>query len=231
MYIYCGDYMKISDLSNNDKPREKLIKYGAASLSDIELLAIMISSGTKEESVLELSSRIINEYGFKRLLNMNYRDLVKIKGINIAKATKLQASFEIAKRALKIDDNISIKTSIDLYNYVKEDYLFAKYEILEVIYVNKKCMVIDKRRFDNFSLTNVFVPIRKIVDDALSLNAYGLFMVHNHPSGDLSPSENDLDTYMEYKNILMKLDIKFFDSLIVSYDNFFSIDNYLTSVD
>lgn len=90
--------MKIKEMNEEEKPREKLLANGVKALTDSELLAIMLGSGTKEESVLELSSRLINKYGLSKLFNMSFDELSKIKGIKEAKATKLMSAFEIARR-------------------------------------------------------------------------------------------------------------------------------------
>lgn len=218
--------MKIKQIDISSRPREKIIERGAKELSDIELLAIMLSSGTKEESVLDLSARLISEYGFDRLFKMSYSELNKIKGIKKAKATKLMASFEIARRASKIiNNNPKLLFSNDVYEYLKNDYLLIDTEVLIVIYVDKNCIPIKKCSYTNDGVADCIVPIRKIVNEAINLNAFGIFLAHNHPSGDITPSPNDIDATRRLMNILKPLSIMFFDHIIIGNNKYFSISD------
>ena len=217
--------MKLKDLSKKDRPRERIIEYGAKSLSDTELLAIIISVGNKNESVIELSSRLITTYGLNQLLYMNYDEISKISGIKEAKASKLLACFEIAKRSVRMNENqISFYTSNDIFNYVKNDYLFELREILTIIYVTSKLKLIKKIKYSNNSSFSCEFPIKKIVHDALSLDAYGVIMIHNHPSGELKPSNSDKDATQTMKIILRELDILLLDHLIITQNDYYSFD-------
>ena len=221
--------MKIDDIDINDRPREKLINNGASSLSNIELLAIMLASGTKSEGVLELSARLIKEYGFSRLFDMSYYELKSIKGIKEAKATRLMALFEIARRIMKEKKPKSSEliTSTDVFNYIKVSYQLLKTELLSVIFVNAACSAIDIRCYSDESPSDCLVPFRRIVNEAINLHAFGIFLVHNHPSGDLTPSRGDIESTKTLINILKPLNIHVFDHLIVNGDRFYSFsDNH-----
>ena len=216
--------MKMSLLSNDLKPREKLLRNGVRSLSDIELLAIMLGVGTKEESVLDLSQRLISEYGLKNLFMMNYNELKNIKGIKEAKATKLLSAFEITRRVLEVSgDDRELLYAKDLYDYIKNDYILEKKEILTVVYVNNKCVPIKKERFMNNEVSNVFVPEKRIIKEALDLECAGIFMVHNHPSGNPYPSNDDIEVTKDIASILKRINMHLFDHIIIANDRFYSI--------
>ena len=204
-------------------PREKLIKYGSESLKDYELLAIMLGSGSKEKSVFDLANDLINEYGLKRLFSMSFNELSKIKGIKHAKATKLMACFEIAKRCITIsNNNIQFSSANIVYDFIKPDYLFLKTEKVTVVYVDAKCKLIRKISFDNFDVAHTSLPFRKIIGEAINNNAYGLFLIHNHPSGDVRPSKSDIESTHLMYNTLADIDIIMLDHVIVSDTKYYS---------
>jgi len=218
--------MKLGKLNKNDRPRERLINNGAASLSDVELLAIMLGSGSKEESVLDLSTRLIEKYGFKALFQMSYSELNRIKGIKEAKATKLMAAFEISKRCMRVsnDKKIKITNAKALYEYVKSEYLLVDYELLCVVYVNNSLEVIKKRTYSNLGPASVVIPVRAIVTEAIALNAYGVFLSHNHPSGNTMPSISDMDSTLELSRVLSNIQIKLLDHIIIGHDDYYSLE-------
>ena len=216
--------MKIEEIEIDERPREKLINNGPSALSNIELLAIMLCSGTKDESVLDLSARLINEYGFDRLFSMNYYELREIKGIKDAKATRLMALFEIARRVRNIDSRKSseLKTSQDVYLYLKDKYQFIKSEVIRVLFVNKQCEVIKEKSYTSDSVSECLIPFRLIVNEAINLKAFGIFISHNHPSGDLTPSISDIKATKTLLNVLKPLGIHLFDHLIIGNSSYYS---------
>lgn len=206
-------------------PREKLLKYGANKLSDDELLSILLGYGSLNEDVFSLSKRIIKEYGFSHLFYMNYEELSNIKGIKEAKATKLLALFEIAKRIAKVEYlNNPLKNPISFYNYIKTDFLFLNYEKVVVVYTNSKLVPIFKKEYSNNSISKVEFPIQQIIKDSLDYKAYGLFLAHNHPSGDYHPSKSDYDVTSSIKLILESLQIIFLDHIIISKNYIYSME-------
>lgn len=131
--------MKLKELISEDKPREKLLKKGAEYLTDSELLAIILRTGNKSESVTELSNRILKRIGgVKNLKNMTINTLTKIEGIKLGKASSILASFELAKRALKNDEPIKFKNTIDMYNYIKNDFLYELQEKFIILLFDKQ---------------------------------------------------------------------------------------------
>ena len=222
--------MKMNLIEKNNRPREKMINQGSYCLTDAELLAIMLGSGTKDESILDLSERLVNKYGLKELFNMDYNDLIKISGIKDAKATKLLATFEIARRAMKNENKkIILDKAEAVFEYIRDDYILLNEEILTVIYVSSALRVIHKDKFTNFEPTLVHVPYKRIVNNAINKKAHGVFLVHNHPEGNIIPSRADIEVLDELKSILKPLGIHLLDSIIVYGDRFYSISESISN--
>ena len=212
--------MKIKEI---ERPREKMIEYGASYLTDSELLAIILSSGNKNESAIDLAKRMIDEYGFKRLLYLNYQELKKIKGIKEAKATKLMAIFEIIRRVSKQDTTDSLNNPYIVYKYIINEYIFKEEEQIAVIYLDKSKKVISKKIYTDNESTSVKIPKRKIVNDAINYNSKAIYLIHNHPSGNVMPSDDDLEATEELFNILYYVEVLLLDHIIIGKNNFYSI--------
>ena len=205
-------------------PREKLIKYGSSKLKDEELLAIMLGTGIKGESVFELSKRLVEKYGLDRLFKMDYKELSKINGIKLSKASKLLASFEITRRIIahKTEDKI-LNNSKDIFNHVKGKYLFLDYEILTVLYVDNRLRIIEENEYSDKRYDYLYFPTKEIIKKALSINAFGIVLVHNHPGGNIRPSRSDIESTKKLLSISDDLDIKLLDHIIISKNEYFSI--------
>ena len=208
-------------------PREKIIKQQSQDLSDDELLAIILCTGTKDESVFELSNRLIKEYGLNMMFKMSYKDLISIKGIKDAKASKIMAIFEIARRANSMNTDIIIADSKSLYEYIKYEYLNLDTEVLTVVFVDANSKVLYKRKYKSYEVNRVEIPFRKIVGDAINYNCYGVYIVHNHPTGNPKPSESDLSVTSKLCKVLSIINIHLIDSLIIGNNCFYSINDEL----
>ncbi len=223
--------MDIKKITKDDRPRERLINEGASKLLDYELLAIMLGSGTKEKSVLDLSIELIDKYGFLKLFQMDFNELKKINGIKSAKASKLMACFEIAKRCqIKMNEinKLELDNSELVYNYIKSHFLCDKHEKLFIIYTDVKCRIIKYDIFTNDENAEIAIPIKRIIKSALENNAFGIFISHNHPSGDVTPSRSDIISTKALLNALKPLGIYLFDHLVISDLNYYSFsDNKL----
>lgn len=215
--------MKLKELISEDKPREKLLKKGAEYLTDSELLAIILRTGNKSESVTELSNRILKRIGgVKNLKNMTINTLTKIEGIKLGKASSILASFELAKRALKNDEPIKFKNTIDMYNYIKNDFLYELQEKFIILLFDKQFKLIKKCEVFKGTIDAVNVYPREIFKEALKENASFIVLAHNHPGGEVMPSIQDDET----TKILVKngqlIGIKVIDHLIVTPNSYFS---------
>jgi len=215
--------MKLKELISEDKPREKLFKKGAEYLTDSELLAIILRTGNKSESVTELSNRILKRIGgVKNLKNMTINTLTQIEGIKLGKASSILASFELAKRALKNDEPIKFKNTIDMYNYIKNDFLYELQEKFIILLFDKQFKLIKKCEVFKGTIDAVNVYPREIFKEALKENASFIVLAHNHPGGEVMPSIQDDET----TKILVKngqlIGIKVVDHLIVTPNSYFS---------
>lgn len=215
--------MKLKELISEDKPREKLLKKGAEYLTDSELLAIILRTGNKSESVTELSNRILKRIGgVKNLKNMTINTLTQIEGIKLGKASSILASFELAKRALKNDEPIKFKNTIDMYNYIKNDFLYELQEKFIILLFDKQFKLIKKCEVFKGTIDAVNVYPREIFKEALKENASFIVLAHNHPGGEVMPSIQD----DEITKILVKngqlIGIKVVDHLIVTPNSYFS---------
>ena len=215
--------MKLKELISEDKPREKLLKKGAEYLTDSELLAIILRTGNKSESVTELSNRILKRIGgVKNLKNMTINTLTQIEGIKLGKASSILASFELAKRALKNDEPIKFKNTIDMYNYIKNDFLYELQEKFIILLFDKQFKLIKKCEVFKGTIDAVNVYHREIFKEALKENASFIVLAHNHPGGEVMPSIQDDET----TKILVKngqlIGIKVVDHLIVTQNSYFS---------
>ena len=215
--------MKLKELISEDKPREKLLKKGAEYLTDSELLAIILRTGNKSESVTELSNRILKRIGgVKNLKNMTINTLTQIEGIKLGKASSILASFELAKRALKNDEPIKFKNTIDMYNYIKNDLLYELQEKFIILLFDKQFKLIKKCEVFKGTIDAVNVYPREIFKEALKENASFIVLAHNHPGGEVMPSIQDDET----TKILVKngqlIGIKVVDHLIVTPNSYFS---------
>ncbi len=215
--------MNIKDINLNDRPREKMLLKGKDSLGDNELLAIIIESGTKKLSAIELANLILAKYPIEELINLTYEELIEFPGIKRAKASKILASFELAKRAVRVDlDKIQIINAKSVFEIVKEDIIYLKHERLFLLLVDSKCRLIKKIILADGDVAKVNLDYLKIIEMFLRYKAYGLFIVHNHPSGDVSPSEGDKRATLDLKRSLDSLGINLVDHIIVSSTKYFS---------
>lgn len=214
----------IKNLENNEKPRERLIQKGVEVLSNIELLAIILGSGTKTMDVLALSEKILSQYSICELKDLNYEKMVEIHGIKQAKACQLIASFELARRAVSVEnDKESLDTPKRIFEYIRGDFYLASQEVLLVVFVDCKLRPIKKKNYTSNSTHQIGIPIKDLVSDAIVCHAYGIVMAHNHPSGSLGPSSADIESTNHLYMILEQMDILLLDHLIVSYDSYYSM--------
>jgi len=185
--------VKLKSMPKIERPREKLIAKGPANLKDEELLAILLGTGVEGKNVIEVAKQILNKYSKKRLLKLTYNDLSKIKGIGLAKACTILAAAELVKRALKIGE-----ATLPIIRSTKDVIAQAVYmrdktrEHLMALFLNARNEMIYKKPMFIGTLNANLVHPREIFQEALKQNATSVILVHNHPSGDPDPSEDDL---------------------------------------
>ena len=215
--------MRIKDIPKPERPREKLIQKGPENLKDEELLAILIGTGIEGKSVLEIAKQILRKYSKKRLLQMKYEDLSKIKGIGPAKACIILASQELVKRALKIEDS-----GLPIVQTVNDVALQVGYirdksrEHFIAIYLNARNELIFRKHIFIGTLNASLVHPREIFKEALEHNAASVILVHNHPSGDPTPSEDDLEITKRITEAGKIMGIDILDHIIISKNKILS---------
>jgi len=215
---------RIKDLPKVERPRERLISKGRENLKDEELLAILLRTGREGKNVLDLARQILNKYSKKRLLKLKYEDLIKIKGIDSAKACTILAAVELVKRALEIGEETlpiirSTKDVIAQAVYMRD----KSREHLMAIYLNARNEMVWKKQsiFIGTLNANIVHP-REIFAEALRQNAASVILVHNHPSGDPEPSQDDLEITKRIIEAGKIMGIDVLDHVIITKNKVFS---------
>ena len=186
--------MKLKEIPKNERPRERLIKYGAENLSNEDLISIILGTGTKDINVRELSIKILNQIkSLNDLSNLTVKELTSIKGIGEAKAINLLAAIELVKRVnnLVIDNKISLNNSEKVNKYFSNLIVKSKQEELLVILVNNMKKMIDYKIMFKGTDTSSLVSIKEILNYAITNHASGIIIMHNHPSCNPEPSNAD----------------------------------------
>lgn len=217
--------LKIKDLATEEKPREKLLKFGPSVLSLGELLAIVLGVGTRKEDVLAMSSRLLKEYGEKAIFNQkDPRKLQEALDLPLAKSCQIVACFELGRRFFKTTGGkpLFIRTAQQVYDYVKEMRDLPK-EHLRGIYLNSRYQVIHDEVLSIGSLTANIIHPREVFKPALEYLASALILVHNHPSGVAEPSEADISITRQLAEAGRILGITLIDHIIVTRNKFISI--------
>lgn len=218
--------MKFRDLPNEEKPRERLILYGADTLSNEELLMIILKSGTKKYSVKELANRILEfSGGISNLKNITYQKLMEIDGIGKVKAIEIEAILELSKR-IYMDKNIqdvikctNPETIIYYFNSLFKDKLQEEFY---VIYLDNKKNYLDKKRLFIGSINASIVHPREIFKQAYLISASFMICIHNHPSGDPTPSREDIEFTKKLFEIGNLHGIYLVDHLVIGRDCYYS---------
>ena len=218
--------LSIKAWPQDDQPREKLRNKGRRVLSNAELLAIIIGSGNRDESAVELSKRILSsvDNNLNALGKLHLEDLMKFKGIGDAKAISIAATLEIGRRrrAEELPKLNQIISSGTVYNLLHPVIGELAHEEFWVIYLNNSNRILSKDQLSKGGITGTIVDSRIIMKNAIRLGATALILAHNHPSGTLRPSESDKSITKKLKIAGEILDIKILDHLIITQESFFS---------
>ncbi len=212
--------------SYDDRPREKLAQKGRSVLSDAELLAILIGSGNKNESAVQLSQRILAavDHNLNDLGKLSINQLKKFKGIGDAKAITIAAALEVGRRRTGEDQEKieKIGTSNDAYMLLYPLIGELEHEEFWVVYLNNSNKVIHKSQLSKGGITGTLVDVRLVMKQALELGAVGIVLAHNHPSGTVRPSASDKQITLKLKNAAEALDLKILDHLILAQHKYLS---------
>ena len=216
----------IKKWSEKDRPREKFINKGSASLSDSELLAILIQSGTQDRSALVVAREVLAlaDDNLALLAKLKLKDLLTVKGMGKAKAIGLMSALELGRRRRlsKAEDKFVITMSEDAFNLMKPYLEDLQIEQFWVIYLNNANKVLAKEKSSDGGMTSTIVDVRIVLKRALELNATALILCHNHPSGVLRPSSADMAITGKMKKAGQCMDIQVLDHLIITDQAYFS---------
>lgn len=219
----------IKNWAEGDRPREKLLQKGKMSLSDAELIAILIGSGSREESAVQLSKRILaaSENKLNELGKLSVQQLTKFKGIGEAKAITIVAAMELGRRR-RGEEAVRRKqiTSADAVFEVMQPIIGdLGHEEFWILYLNNSNKILQKLQLSKGGMTGTLVDVRLAFKNALEVGATSVILAHNHPSGTLKPSEADKQLTRKLKLAGESLDIKVLDHLIVTQKSYFSFAN------
>lgn len=218
--------ISIKNWSEDDRPREKLMLKGKSVLSDAELIAILIGSGSKNESAVELSKKILASVGnnLNELGKLNLSQLCNFKGIGEAKAVTIIAAMELARRrrSEEVIELTKITSSKIIFEIMQPIIGELPHEEFWVLYLNNANKVIAKNQLSKGGMTGTVVDVRIIFKSALESGAVGILLCHNHPSGNLKPSEADIEITKKVTTAGKSLDINVLDHLIITQNGYYS---------
>ncbi|MFC0611185.1 DNA repair protein RadC [Scopulibacillus daqui] len=218
--------LMIRDVPKEERPRERLIKEGVHVLSNQELLAIILRTGTKDESVLQLSHRLLHQFeGLSLLKEASIEELENVKGIGKTKAVQLIAAMELGRRVsqLKNEERYVIRSPEDGAKYVMDEMRFLSQEHFVCLYLNTKNQVLYRKTIFIGSLNASIVHPREVFKEALRRSAASIICFHNHPSGDPTPSREDIEITKRLVECGMLLGIDVLDHIIIGDQIFISL--------
>nr|WP_042354916.1 DNA repair protein RadC [Bacillus rubiinfantis] len=216
----------IRDFPQDERPRERFIHHGPESLSNHELIAILLRNGTKQESVLQLANRLLTHFeGLRQLKSATLEEITQIKGIGPAKAIQILAAVEIGRRITNLNyhNRYIIRSPEDGANYVMNDMRFLTQEHFVCLYLNTKNQVIHKQTVFIGSLNTSIVHPREVYREALKRSAASIIALHNHPSGDPAPSREDIEVTRRLVECGKIIGIDLLDHLIIGDNRFVSL--------
>ena len=217
--------LRIKDLPTNERPRERLIKFGVKALSDSELLALILRTGNKRENVIDLSRRLLNKYDLKSLSNISFNEFSKIDGIKEAKASQLVALFELSRRLASYNDKPKpkIESSEDVAKLLMAEMSVLKQEHFRGLYLDSRNNLLKNEIISIGSLNASVVHPREIFKIALSESASAVIIVHNHPSGDPEPTKEDIEITKKIINAGRLMGIEVLDHIIIGNNSYVSL--------
>jgi len=215
--------MNLKNLPLEERPRERLARYGCEGLSTIELLAILLGSGTKTRSVLELAADVLGAFGsLQRLLEASLEELQQVKGIGEAKAIQLKAAFGLLARLEEKKRGQTLDAPEKVYELIRSELASQKTEMLMVILRDVRRCCLHREVISKGTLTELLMHPREIFHTAIRHRAHSLIVAHNHPSGDPTPSTRDLEMTQLLVAASKVVGIELSDHLIVGWEGFTS---------
>ena len=224
----------MKDIPNAERPYEKCLKQGAEALSDAELLAVLLRTGTKGENVLALAKRLLYQDGGAGLLGIHqfsFQSLMKLKGIGKVKAVQILCLSELAKRLSKasVEPRLRFSSSQSVAEYYMEDLRHRNQEVMKLLLLNSKAELIDETNISKGTVNASLVTPRELFVEALKKEAVSMILLHNHPSGDPTPSRDDILTTKRISECGLLIGIELLDHIIIGNNCYvrFQEENFL----
>lgn len=218
--------LTIKSWAAEDRPREKLFLKGKSTLSDAELLAILLGTGTSKLSAVDLAKNVLQGAGnnLHELARLSAKDLMKVKGIGEAKAITIIAALELGRRRKELEthEKPKLTTSRDVFEYLKADLLDIQHEEFWIVLVNRANRIIKKRQISQGGVAGTIADPKIIFKIALEELASGIVLAHNHPSGNLTASQADIALTKKLKEAGKLLEIQVLDHVIIAGQKYFS---------
>lgn len=218
--------ISIKNWALEDRPREKLLDKGARALSDSELIAILLGSGTQENSAVELARQLLKrvENNLNKLGRLTIKDLMKHKGIGEAKAVSIVAALELGKRRKQeeVTDAHSVRSSKDAYHAFESLVSDLPHEEFWILLLNRSNRIIGKSKISQGGVAGTVIDIKLILKTAVENLASSVILCHNHPSGNLRPSNSDIEITRKLKAAAEYLDVKLLDHIILTDHSYYS---------
>ena len=225
-YNTAANFTSIKNLAEEERPREKMLTFGNAALTDADLIAILIGSGSVEANAIELAEQVLASVNgnLSELGRRSVRDLMKFKGIGEAKGITIAAALEIGRRrqfsdVMKRED---IETAYDVFHLMLPILIDLPYEEFWIVLLNRASNVIAKQRVSSGGVSGVTVDAKMVFRPAIEALASSIILIHNHPSGNLKPSQRDIELTRKLKKAGESLDITVADHVIVAHTGFYS---------
>lgn len=219
---------RITDWPEDERPRERFLKYGPERVSDVELLTIILRTGSLDVTAFDIARELLQKYGnFRGIDQRSIADLCEIKGVGEAKAIIIKAALEAGKRLFleKFDEKQKITTSEEIYELFRLHLQDSDREIFKIILLTSRNQIILEKTIFEGSLTESLVNPREIVKEALNHAAAAIIFVHNHPSGDPSPSMEDKQITSRLKMACELIGIRVLDHIVIGRETYFSFSD------
>jgi DNA repair protein RadC len=219
-------YTRIRDLPASERPRERLRDFGASALSNAELLAIILRTGTQRESVVALATRLLSTYrGLIGLARASFRELCAEKGLGEAKAAQLKAALELGRRlsSTQPEERVVVRSPADIANLLQTEMGLLEQEHLRVVLLNQRNQVLAIPELYRGSVNTSLIRVAELFRDAVRQNCPAVVLVHNHPSGDPTPSNDDIAMTKQAMEAGKLLDIEVLDHVIIGQGRYVSL--------
>jgi len=216
--------MKIKEITKEERPRERLVKHGPETLATAELIAIILGNGSKNKNVIEISNKLLSDYNLDSLSKLSLAKLKKNFGIGEAKACQIISCFELGRRVASFnhEEKIIINSAKDIETFFLPKMSHLKKEHFKVIYLDSRKSIIKEETIFIGTLNASIIHPREIFEFAIIESAAAIILVHNHPSGDPTPSEDDLEITKQLVNSGKILGINVLDHVVIGRENIYS---------